>query len=34
VESGAVGLLVGLALLLMVASLARQDLEPRSGGGS
>ena len=31
-ESGAVGLLVGLALiLLMVASLARQDLEPRIG---
>jgi hypothetical protein len=31
-ESGAVGLLVGLALLmLMVASLARQDLEPVVG---
>jgi len=32
VESGAVGLLIGIALLLMMnASLARQDLEPRVG---
>ena len=32
VESGAVGLLIGLALMfLMIASLARQDLEPLTG---